>query len=104
RNNASALEMSANQMETQCNFVCASERGTLKSTTINMPSESIITVSGNVICLELRNDRICRMCDCELEPRTNPVLNLTGASRMFISHPYKCYFHRIPPVEVYCMG
>lgn len=98
------IEGAVNQLETQCNAVCRSERGTMLSTRVTLPAEAIVFAQERTLCVQHHTTRSCALCDCDIVSDDDPILNLTGARRFFSGHTYQCTFDRQENIHVRCMG
>ncbi len=98
------IESAANQLETQCNAVCRSERNTMLSTRVTLPAEALVFAQEQTLCVQHETSRRCVLCDCEITSEDDPILNLSGARRFFSGHTYQCAFTRGEDVQVRCMG
>lgn len=98
------IESAANQLETQCNAVCRSERGTRLSTRVTLPADAIVSAQERTLCVQHHTTRSCALCDCDIVSAQDLVLNLTGARRFFSGHTYQCTFDRQEDIHVQCMG
>jgi len=99
-----SADQSLDALLTMCNKMCKMPAQTYLSVSANLPSGSILNITGNLICVEIRDWRKCRRCECTLEPyQLN--LSTSEAIKLFTTHKYECFFLRNPDnLTMECKG
>ena len=92
---------SVKQLTEHCNLMCGMTPGTIISTDVILPAESILTLNDTRICIIYNERNTCDFCRC---PISEYMLNLTGSSVFFDSNTFRCTFTRGGVLDVECKG
>lgn len=98
-----ANEQALDALSDKCEYVCSSSKFDAQLVTIEVSAGTIFYTGDDRVCYE-KDEVRCRLCPCEVIPRTMVDLRGEVAEKAFDKHQYKCNIVRDDEINITCRG